>query len=123
MGARDQASSDWIGTIIEQMSQRLRDPGQPFTIVARLQVKEGTQARFEAAFAGARERTLSDEGVITYELNRDDIETTRFVVYERWRSLSDLATHLRTDHVVALIDVTNDVLAVPAEFTVLRPVS
>ncbi len=122
MSANARGQSDWITAIVEQFSRRLPDPAQPLTIVARLQVKEGAQARFEAAFARARERTLNDTGVITYELNRDDVETTRFVVYERWRSLPDLEAHLRTDHIAALINVTNDVLAVPADFTVVRPV-
>ena len=44
------------------------------------------------------------------------------VVYERWRSLADLETHLRTSHATILRDAFNDLIVGVPEFTILTPV-
>ena len=43
--------------IAAQVKAELKDPAKPFTMLIRLQVKEGSQERFEAAFAKAVKST------------------------------------------------------------------
>src|SRR5205823_11280677 len=80
--------------IASQVKAELKDPAKPFLLVVRLQVKEGMGQKFEAAFAKAQKETRKEKGCSAYDLSRDTKEPTRYRVYERWRSLADLDTHL-----------------------------
>ena len=64
-----------------------------------LQVKDGLQAKFETAFAKAIKGTRKEKGSLRYDLNRDAKAPTRYLVYERWKSLKDLeARHANAVH-------------------------
>lgn len=114
-------SGDRVSAYIEQFRACLKDPNKPFALVARIPVKDGTQARFEAAFSQAIAATRREAGVLTFHLNREATNGTRYLVYERWKSLSDLENHLRTPYIATLMSITDEVLAAVPEFQVLVP--
>lgn len=93
----------------------------PFTLVSRFQIKDGAQLECEAAFAEATAATRKEPGAVAYDLSRDAKDATRYVVYERWKSLSDLAVHLRTPYITSLIATLQGILVGPADFQVLIP--
>ena len=118
---RDIASQQETHPIAAQVKADMKDPGKPFTLLFLFQVKEGTQEKFEAAFAKASRPTHKEKGVLTYELNRDAKDETRYVLYERWKSLADLEAHLRTPYVTALLGELNEMRAGAPELHVLMP--
>ena len=110
-----------MSAVIAQFRSALQDPAAPFTLVSRFQIRDGAQLACEAAFAEAAAATRKEPGVIAYELSRDAKDATRYVVYERWKNLSDLAVHLRTPYITSLIAALQGMLAGPADFEVLLP--
>lgn len=107
--------------IAVQIKAELKDPAKPFTLLIRVQIKEGTQEKFETAFVGAIKGTRKEKGALAYELNRDTKDPTRYVVYERWKSLADLEVHLKTPHITTLFAELKDILAGDPEVKVLLP--
>lgn len=107
--------------IVVSVKAQLKDPARPFTMLVQLQIKDGMQEKFEAAFAKAIQGTRKEKGARAYDLNRDAKDPTRYVVYERWTSLADLEAHLKTPHITALLGELKDMLAAPVEAKVLLP--
>ncbi|MFN4260614.1 MAG: putative quinol monooxygenase [Gemmataceae bacterium] len=107
--------------IAVQVKSQLQDPDKPFTMMVYLQVKKGTQKQFETAFAKAIEGTRKEKGCIAYDLNRDVKDPTRYIVYERWKTLKDLEEHLRTPHITQLIEEVGDLFTSPPDAKVMLP--
>ena len=118
---RGREQSDWVSGYIDHFAGLLTEPTKPFTLLAHMSVKPGMQEKFEKAWTGAKAATHSEPGVITWQLNRDAKDSTRYAVYERWKSLADLERHLRTPYITALKQQFDDALAAPPEFSVLLP--
>lgn len=114
-------SSDDVSTIISSFAAALEDPRKPLALLAEFHVRQGTQDLVEAAFADIREPTAAESGVIAFELHRERREPTRFVVYERWRSLADLEAHLRTPYIRALRRLLDGLMVGVPEFRILTP--
>ena len=58
--------------------------------------------RIAAAFAKAIPVTRKEKGCVAYDLNHDTEKETRYVIYERWKSIADLQAHLKSAHITAL---------------------
>jgi quinol monooxygenase YgiN len=114
---------DDVSAIIDAFAVQLYDVDKPFAILAQFEVRDGTQAAVEAAFAEASIPTAAEAGAITYTLHREREAPTRFVVYERWRSLGDLEAHLRTPYIRKVRRVIDDALAGAPVFRILMPAS
>jgi quinol monooxygenase YgiN len=109
--------------IIAFVKPKLKHPDKPFTLVVIVKVKEGEGKKFEEAFAKALTATRKEKGCIRYDLNHDTENAARYVVYERWKSLADLESHLKSDHIKALLGVLPDVTTGGPELHVLLPAS
>jgi quinol monooxygenase YgiN len=107
--------------LVAKVKAELKDPTKPFTLTVQLQVKEGMQAKLEAGFSKAAKETRKEKGCLAYELNRDAKDSTRYLVYERWKSLADLEAHLKTPYITSLLDELKDLLTGPPEGKVLLP--
>ena len=117
---QDEVQDD-VSAIVASFAAELDDPAKPLSLLVRFQVSDGTQERVEEAFAAAGRETHKESGAIAYHLNREARDATRFVVYERWRSLGDLEAHLRTPYIATLrAELDRLIVGVP-EFHVLRP--
>jgi quinol monooxygenase YgiN len=107
--------------LVAKVKAELKDPTKPFTLTVQLQAKEGMQAKLEAAFAKAVKETRKEKGCLSYDLNRDAKEPTRYLVYERWKSLADLEAHLNSPHITALLGELKELLVAPPEGKVSVP--
>jgi quinol monooxygenase YgiN len=107
--------------IVASVRSKLKDPGKPFTLLVTLRVKEGMGSKLEAAFAKATGPTHKEKGCVAYDLNRDAEKPDHYVLYERWKSLADLESHLKADHTRALLDEIHDLTAAQPELQVLIP--
>ena len=112
---------DDVSAIIAGFAAALSSPAEPLSLVVRFQVREGDQAAVEAAFAAARGPTGQERGVMSYDLNREAADDTRFLVYERWRSLADLEAHLRTEYIAKLRKELSRLIIGAPEFHVFVP--
>lgn len=107
--------------IVAQVKPRLKDPGQPFTMVVLLKVKEDGVKQFESAFAPAVRATRQEKGNLAYDLNRDTRMPTRYLLYERWKNLPALEEHLKAPHVRTLLSEIGPLLEGAPEVRVLLP--
>lgn len=107
--------------IAAEVKSQLKDPAKPFTLILRIQVKDGMQAKFEAAFATARKVTLKEKGCIAYDLNHDGKDSTQYLVYERWKNLADLEAHIAAPHITSLLAELKELLAGPPDAKVMVP--
>jgi quinol monooxygenase YgiN len=97
------AGEDKENPVITFVKSRLKNPDKPFTLIVRVQVKEGAGKQFEAAFAKAIPASRKEKGNLAYDLNRDTQDPSRYLVYERWKDLAALEAHLQTPHLKALL--------------------
>ena len=97
------AGEDKENPVIAFIKSRLKNPDKPFTLIVRVQVKEGAEKQFEAAFAKAIPASRKERGNLAYDLNRDTQDPSRYLVYERWKDLAALEAHLQTPHLKALL--------------------
>jgi quinol monooxygenase YgiN len=107
--------------IITAVKSRLKNLDKPFTLIVRVQVKEGAGKDFEAAFAKALVETRKEKGNLAYDLNRDIQDPSRYLVYERWKDLAALEAHLNSPHLKALLAELPKVSAGAPESQVLLP--
>lgn len=107
--------------IVAEVKANLKDVAKPFTMLVFIQVKEGSEEKFEAAFAKAIAGTRKEKGNLAYQLNRDVKKRGAYVVYERWNDLAALDAHMKTPHIAALRRETGDLRAGPSEVKVFVP--
>src|SRR5215212_3080187 len=81
------SAQDKDNPIIALVKKRVSDAKKPFTLVVALHLIEGAGEKFEALFAKAQKATRKEPGCITYDLNQDLENKTKFFVYERWKSM------------------------------------
>ena len=71
-------------------------------VVALFLAKPGHDAKLEALFRAVIGKTLTEEGCISYQLNRSLDEPRRFVWTEEWASREALEKHLAAPHIAEL---------------------
>jgi quinol monooxygenase YgiN len=112
---------DDVSAIVGAFETQLGSRTTPFAMIARFRVTEDSQARIERAFEKAVPPTLREPGALAYRPHRDPTATACFVVYECWKSLDDLETHLRTSYIVELRREIDAAIMGAPEFNLLRP--
>jgi quinol monooxygenase YgiN len=115
-GAQDEPNP-----IVAQVKAKVKNPKKPFTMLVRLELKEGANEQFEAAFAPAIKATRAEKGCITYDLSQDLDHSGSYVLYERWKSLADLQAHLNAEHIKSLLPKVHELSVKPPELQVLAP--
>ncbi len=107
--------------IAKAVAAKLTNPKKKFTMIAKLTVKDGEAEKFIAAFAEAVEPVRKEEGCARYEVNQVNGEKNSFVVYERWKGLEALKTHLAAAHTRKLLEAVMPLLDGEPEIVVLTP--
>jgi quinol monooxygenase YgiN len=92
-------------------------------VVARGQVKPGSESAAEKAFLEVITPTHQESGCLRYALHRGLDDPSLFMMIERWSSREALNEHLATPHVARLFEALGELLAGPAEIVVLEPKS
>ena len=111
--------------VIAFVRSKVPDPGRPFTIIADLTAHPGRGGEVVAAIAGsgAVSLTRAEPGCLAYDVCQDADSPDRFVVYERWRDLPALGSHLETTHFAAVGAALGGLLAGAPAVRVLAPVA
>jgi quinol monooxygenase YgiN len=111
--------------VIAFVRSKVPDPGQPFTIIADLTAHPGRGGEVAVAIAasGAVSLTLAEPGCLAYEICQDVDSPDHFVVYERWRDLAALGSHLKMAHFAAVGSALGGLLAGAPSVRVLTPVA
>jgi quinol monooxygenase YgiN len=107
--------------IVAKIKAALKHPTKPFTLLVRLQLKEGAGKKFETAFAKAARLTRKEKGCRAYTLDRDLKSPTHYLIYERWENFAALEAHLKTEYITALLKELGDLLEGAPEMQVLVP--
>ena len=115
------AAQEKENPILTFVKSKVKDPDKPFTLIIALKVKEGEDKKLEEAFAKAVKATRKEKGCITYDLSRDTGDASRYLVYERWKSVDALKMHLETEHIKALLAALPELLRGAPEPQVLTP--
>lgn len=71
-------------------------------VVAIFVAKAGSENKLEELFRGVIDVTLKEEGCITYQLNRDAKNPSRFIWTEEWTTQELLDKHLAAPHIAEL---------------------
>jgi quinol monooxygenase YgiN len=71
-------------------------------VVAIFVAKPGSEQKLEELFRGVIAETLREEGCVTYQLNRDVQNPSRFIWTEEWTSQDLLDKHLAAPHIAKL---------------------
>jgi (4S)-4-hydroxy-5-phosphonooxypentane-2,3-dione isomerase len=115
------AADEKPSPIVAEVKANLKDASKPFTMLVFIQVKEGAEEKFEAAFAKAIAGTRKEKGNLAYQLNRDVKKRGAYIVYERWQNLAALAAHMKTDHIATLRSETGELRVGASEVKVFVP--
>ncbi len=70
----------------------------PITVIAKLKVKSGNEAAFEAAAREMLPKVGGEAGTLTYILHKDVRDPSTFVYYEMYQDQAALDAHGKTDH-------------------------
>ncbi len=106
--------------LVKQIKSKVKDPKQPFTLVLTFQAKD--EGQLVEAFKPAMRATLKEKGCLRYDLNRMPDEPTKFLMYERWKSVPDIESHLASDHIKKLGEKLPTLLAGEMQVQVYQPV-
>jgi quinol monooxygenase YgiN len=123
VGLTQATAADQENPIVAAIKPQLKNPDKPFILAVQLQVKDGAGERFEAAVAKARRETRKEKGNLIYDLSHDAKDPSRYFLYEHWKSLADLETHLNADYIKALLAELPNLTTGQPEVRVLIPVS
>jgi quinol monooxygenase YgiN len=115
------ASQERTNPIAGLVRAELKDPAQPFMLLIRVAVKEGTAPKAEAALTRALPASLNDKGCLDYTIFRDTQQSNRFLVYERWEHFDCFKAHTETEHITKLLDEMRDLLAAAPDIRVVVP--
>ncbi|HUO06241.1 MAG TPA: putative quinol monooxygenase [Candidatus Binataceae bacterium] len=74
----------------------------PITVIAKLKVKPGSEAAFEAAAMEMIEKIRpSEAGTLSYVLHKNNADPTEFVYYEVYSDPAALGAHSGSEHMKA----------------------
>jgi quinol monooxygenase YgiN len=90
-------------SLADQVRAAVKGDDKPFTLVIRLEIKEGAGPKLEAAFAPAAKASRQEKGCLAYNLDHDPQKPTHYMIYERWKDLGALEAHLKADYVKNLL--------------------
>ena len=82
----------------------------PFTLIVNLKVKKGEEKALIKAAKPCIEASRKEKGCVTYELHQDREDPTKFVFFEKWKSVKDLQSHFGEEHVKKLLGALGDLL-------------
>lgn len=108
--------------LVKTVKSKVSDPNKPFTLVLTFQAKADMEGKLLEAFKPAMEATRKEKGCVAYELNRQPDEPTKFLMYERWKSVPDLEAHLDSAHIKTLVEKLNELLSGGLNVQVFQPV-
>jgi quinol monooxygenase YgiN len=89
--------------VVALVKSKVKDPAKPFALLVTFKVKPGKEKDLEAAFVPCLAATQKEPGCIAYELNHDPEHPDTYVMYEKFKSVDALKTHLQHKHTQTLL--------------------
>jgi quinol monooxygenase YgiN len=89
--------------VVALVKSKVKDPAKPCALLVTIKAKSGKEKDLEAAFAPCIAATKKEAGCLAYELNRDADEPTTYVMFEKFRSVAALQSHLKAEHTTKLL--------------------
>ena len=90
---------DAVEGLIAKLKANQALAGEPFAVVFRLTAKPGQEDVIRRTMEHILPLTRAEAGNMTFDLHRDADDPRTFFLYERWRSVDDLADHLRQPYI------------------------
>ena len=84
-------------------------------VVGSLKAKPGKEDDTRDALGGLVAPTHAEDGCILYALHQGTEDPTRFAFVERWESAEKLQAHLGSDHIGAVLQRAEELLAEPPD--------
>ena len=84
-------------------------------VVGSLKAKPGKEDDTRDALGGLVTPTHAEDGCILYALHQGTQDATRFAFVERWESAEKLQAHLGSDHIGAVLQRADELLAEPPD--------
>jgi quinol monooxygenase YgiN len=96
----------------------------PITVIAKLKVKPGSEAAFEAAGKEMIGTVKTAEpGTLTYILHKNTKDPSEFIYYEVYQDQAAFDSHGKTDHMKAFGGKIGTLLAGRPEIAILSEVA
>ncbi len=115
------AGDEPLHPIAAEVAKQLADPGQPFTLIVEFVARD--QHGFVAVMTDPIRQTAKEKGNAAYRLSQSLEEPTEFTLYEQWRDLAALDSHLKQPYLVKLVKDFEEALAAPPKLTVHKTVN
>jgi quinol monooxygenase YgiN len=93
------------------------------TALGIVRAKPGQEQELGRRMVSLLVPTRAEPGCLSYDLFQSTEDPGIWVLIERWRSLADLETHVRTSHMVGFVARSGEVLENPPNNFRLKPVS
>ena len=83
------------------------------TVIAEMTAQAGKEDALRQALLACIAPTRQEEGCVEYFLHESTDAVGHFVFYENWVSVEALAEHLKTPHLVKLVDLAPELVEGP----------
>jgi quinol monooxygenase YgiN len=83
---------------------RLKSIKGPFSVIVHFRIKKEDSKKWLATIRPLITATRKEEGCLTYDLNQDLEDSTRYTIYERWKNPQALEKHMEEPHTKKILD-------------------
>jgi quinol monooxygenase YgiN len=100
------------GDLFGRLNAKVK-PDQPFQLLVRIRLKPGTEPKFAAEAAKAAKASATEPGCESYLFYEDLEEPGTVILFEKWKSVAALKSHLEKPYTVSLLKLLGDIGAEP----------
>jgi len=104
------------------VGEQLENPNESFGMWVTFELKADAAPEFLKAFDPAVRATRKETGNLAYNLHRSAESETTYRLYEGWKTLDALDSHLKQPYLTKLLADLSDLLSEPPAVEVLLPV-
>jgi quinol monooxygenase YgiN len=90
-------------------------------VVGSFRAEPGKEAEAVEAFKALVDPTHREDGCVLYALHQGIDDPSRLAFVERWSSRDDLAAHLASPHVAAILERAQELFGESADIVVYEP--
>lgn len=83
----------------------------PHILVAQLTAKPDQIEEVKARLLGMLEPTHAEAGCVQYDMHQDTANPAQFLVYEIWSTTEHWQAHMKTPHLLALLEFAETAMA------------
>ena len=113
-------SDEPLHPIAAEVAEQLANPDRPFTLIVNFVVHDAD--RFVAVMSDPVVQTAKEKGNVNYRLCQSFEKPAEFTLFEQWRDLAALDSHLKQPYLAKLVKDFEETLAAPPKLTVLKTI-